>query len=133
AERRRRLVELARLRDHAANDADVAARQAACDELDAEQAALERAARPPELRLAFSTKHLLITMTAAAVLLGVLSWVTPGLLAGVLGLVAIAGLLVFVTGVEAPPPAVMAWWVVVSLYIVVSLVGMAMPDGLRGP
>lgn len=77
----------------------------------------------PAFRFAFSMKELMITFTVAAVILGISSILGPGNVALLLGLVALAGLLVQAFGVEMPPLVVLGWWLLLVLYILLGLWG----------
>lgn len=75
------------------------------------------------LRIKFSVKEILVALTVASVMLGMLSLLGFSAVAAILGLIAIAGLVVFAVGVEMPPVAMLIWWITLVLYIVVSVAG----------
>jgi len=77
----------------------------------------------PALRFAFSMKELMITFTVAAVILGISSILGSDNVALLLGLVALAGLLMQAFGVKMPPLVVLGWWLLLVLYILFSLWG----------
>lgn len=77
----------------------------------------------PAFRFAFSMKELMITFTVAAVILGISSILVSSNVALLLGLVALAGLLVQAFGVEMPPLVVLGWWLLLVLYIILGLWG----------
>ncbi len=129
AEKRRKLMELDRAR--ATQDTD--AEQAALEELDEDEQSLREAAKPAPLKFAFSMKQLLVAITASAIALGILSLIGAPILAGVLGLLAIVGLVIFAIGVEVPAVVMLGWWVVLVLYILVSIIGQLLPSGAPGP
>ena len=77
----------------------------------------------PTFRFAFSMKELMITFTVAAAILGVSSILGSSNVAMLLGLVALAGLLVQAFGVELPPLVVLGWWLLLVLYLLLGLWG----------
>lgn len=110
--------------------AELEARQTAAA---SEERLLPQVDRPP-LKIAFSVKEILIAMAVAAVALGFLKIVGGSLgydiTAAILGLVSVAGLAYYAIGFEAPPVVVLGWWVVILMYIVVSIVSAMMPAGV---
>ncbi|MEM8865929.1 MAG: hypothetical protein AAGF31_10345 [Planctomycetota bacterium] len=78
----------------------------------------------PAIRFRFSMKEILITLTVVSVLFGMLSYLNFAAVAAVLGLLAIVGLVAFSMGVVMPPLVMLGWWIVLLLYIVVSIAGM---------
>lgn len=122
AARRARLVEIAR-RGEQGELVDE-------DDLDEE----EEPPPPPKppLRLNFSLKQVLVTLTVASVALGLLSAFGAltgtgfGAVAAILGLVAVAGLVAFAVGFEMPPIVAFGWWIILLLYIAVSVAQMMM-------
>jgi len=86
-------------------------------------------APPPEpFRIQFSMQTLLIAMTGAAITLGlirVLGGATP--MATILGLVAVAGLVAHGFGYEPPQPVILGWWLILVLYVVLSLLAAVWP------
>lgn len=96
----------------------------------AEESLLPKVDRPP-LKIAFSIKEVLIAMTVAAIALGFLKFVggTLGrdISAAILGLLSVTGLAVYAIGMEVPGVVVLGWWVVLLMYIVVSLVSAMVP------
>lgn len=79
-------------------------------------------AAPRSLRLQFSLKQLLIAMTAAAVIFGLVSlFGGPANTATMLGFVALLGLVIHALGFEPPEIFVLGWWLVLVLYIVLSM------------
>ena len=80
------------------------------------------AQRVSEFRFAFSTQQLLITLGAAAVMLGLLRIVGPRALTITLGAMAVVGLAVQTFGLFDPPPAiVLGWWLLLVLYLALGL------------
>ena len=73
-------------------------------------------------RFQFSLRQLLLTMTAAAVALGMLRLMgSPEVTATVLGLVALFGLIIYAMGYEPPQVVVLGWWFTLVLYVGVSI------------
>lgn len=80
----------------------------------------EVAPRPP-IKFSFSTKELLITFTVAVLILGLASLLGLQTAALLLGFVALVGLLIQAFGIELPPILVLGWWLLLVLYILLSL------------
>jgi hypothetical protein len=80
-------------------------------------------AKPEPIRLHYSMRELLIAMTPAAVLFGVIRFLGPAPTATILGLVALSGLIVYAVGYQPPKPVVLGWWLILVLYVFVSLLG----------
>ena len=80
-----------------------------------------------DLKFAFSMKELFITMTVAAVTLGLIRWIGVDKMAVALGLVALVGLIVQATGFEAPRFVALGWWLLLMMYLVVGLVAAFSP------
>ncbi len=77
----------------------------------------------PDFRFAFSIKQVFITMTVAAVVLGLLTSVGPKAVVITLGVLSLAGLAVQTFGWFDPPPTVVfAWWMLLALYLLLGLV-----------
>jgi hypothetical protein len=87
--------------------------------LEAAEAAPEPPARRFDVHVGFSLRELLITMTVAAVAVGLLRWLGPEVLALVLGVVAVAGLVVHFAGFEPPGLVVLGWWLLLVIYLAV--------------
>ena len=77
----------------------------------------------PAFRFSFSMKELMITFTVAALILGFSTIVGAGNVSLLLGLVALAGLLVQAFGIEMSPLVVLGWWLLLVLYILLGLWG----------
>jgi hypothetical protein len=83
----------------------------------------QQAPREP-FRFQFSLKTLVIAMTAAAITLGVIRILGgPSPTATILGFIAVAGLIVHALGYEPPQPVILGWWLILVLYVVLSLLG----------
>ena len=75
-----------------------------------------------EFRFSFSMKELFGAMTVAAVLMGLIQLVGGSHNAAlVLGVVALAGLAIHLLGYDPPKVVVLGWWLLIVMYIVVSL------------
>lgn len=73
-------------------------------------------------RFQFSLRELIITMTVAAAVLGMVRVLgSPATTATVLGLIALFGLMVYALGFEPPQIVVLGWWLTLVLYVVVSI------------
>jgi hypothetical protein len=89
---------------------------------DVDGAGQRAAAEQDQFRLSFSLKQLMIAMTVAAVLFAfTFYWFTPAYTALALGLVALAGLVVVTAGFEPPRVVVLGWWLLLMLYVLVSI------------
>ncbi len=73
-------------------------------------------------RFQFSLREMLIVFTASAVSLGLVRALGGAeAMASVLGLIALAGLVVYACGFEPPQNMVMAWWLILVLYVLISI------------
>lgn len=73
-------------------------------------------------RFQFSLRELLLTMTVAAVMLAMIRlFGGPAVTASVLGFFALIGLIVFALGFDPPQKVVLGWWLILVLYVVVSV------------
>jgi len=90
---------------------------------------MSREAKPPEpSRIRFSLRSLIIAMTVAAVSLGMIRTLGgPSPTATILGLVAVAGLVIHALGFEPPQAVVLGWWFILVLYVLLSLFGAVWP------
>ena len=76
----------------------------------------------PAWRFSFSLKEMFAALTAAAVVFGLVHVLGgPENAALFLGMIALAGLVLQLFGFEAPPVVILGWWLLLVLYIVVSL------------
>ncbi len=80
-----------------------------------------------DVKFAFSMQELFITMTAVAVSLALLRWITPEYLAVILGFVALGGLITNASGYEPPRFVVLGWWLLMVFYLAVGLFAAATP------
>lgn len=78
-------------------------------------------AAQPSFKFSFSTKELLITFTVAALILAFAQILGASNAALLLGFVALVGLLVQAFGVEMPAVVILGWWILMVLYIILSL------------
>jgi len=84
-------------------------------------------------KFSFSMKELLITFTVAAVILGCMQMLGGAQNAALLlGFIALAGLLVQAFGAQLPPLIVLGWWLLLVMYILISLMAAFGPDPLAG-
>ena len=72
----------------------------------------------PEFSFSFSMKELFGAMTAAAVLMAIMAWLGPEKMALLLGLIALAGVVLLMV-VDVPRVVVLAWWILLLLYLAV--------------
>ena len=86
-------------------------------------AAWQEAMSREKFRFQFSLRQLLATMVIAALILGMAQFMgSPANAAILLGVVALAGLVIHAAGVEPPEIMVLGWWLVLVMYVVVSIV-----------
>ncbi len=79
-------------------------------------------------RFRFSMAELLIAMTTAALVFGLVHVLgSPSNTATVLGFVALIGLIVHAIGVEPPSIVVLGWWFVLVLYVCLSILAAVFP------
>jgi hypothetical protein len=82
----------------------------------------EQEAAKEKFKFQFSLKQTLVTMTIAAVVLGLGRVIGgPEIAATLLGLVALSGLVAYAAGYEPPQIVAFGWWITLILYIVVSM------------
>jgi hypothetical protein len=81
------------------------------------------APEPEPFRIRFSVRSLLIAMTVAAVSLGMISILGSGPMATILGLIAVAGLVVHALGFEPSQPVILGWWFILLLYVLLTIAG----------
>lgn len=86
-------------------------------------AAVEPVEKAPffDVRFAFSMKELFITMTVAAVAMGLSMLMPLSILAMLLGLIALGGLVANTAGYEPPRLVVLGWWLLMVFYLAVGL------------
>jgi hypothetical protein len=76
------------------------------------------------LRFQFSMRELAIAITVSAISLGLVRFIGgPTVAATLFGAIAIAGLLAFVTRFEPPNFVLLSWWVILLMYVVLTLLG----------
>ena len=78
----------------------------------------------PALTFAFSLKQILITFAVAAVILTLASLMGAEQASVLLGIVALVGLAIQVMGFELPGILVFGWWILIVLYVLMSLASM---------
>lgn len=74
-----------------------------------------------DVKFAFSMQELFITMTAAAIAMGLSLLMPREYLAMILGLVALGGLITNASGYEPPRLVVLGWWLLMVFYLAVGL------------
>ena len=73
-------------------------------------------------RIRFSLRELLMLMTAAAVMLGMVRLLGgPEATASVLGIIALFGLGVYACGYEPPQNVVLGWWFILVMYVLLRI------------
>ena len=81
------------------------------------------AAARPAFRFHFSLRQLLVAMTVAGVIFGVVSVLGgPANTATILGFTALVGLVIHALGFEPPQFIVLGWWMILVLYVLLSIV-----------
>ena len=83
----------------------------------------------PDFKFAFSTKELLITFTVAALILAFAQILGASNAALLLGMIALVGLLVQAFGVDLPAIVTLGWWILMVLYILLSIWATFSPSG----
>ena len=77
-----------------------------------------------EFHFRFSMRQLMAAMTAAAVIFGLVHVLGgPAPAATLLGLIALFGLVIHALGVEPPEIVVFGWWLVLVMYVLLSIIG----------
>ncbi len=123
--RQERLREAERLRRHAeffaAEGKSKSVEEAGSDE--------QPTAPPPpfkrfDVKFSFSLRQVFITMTVAAVVMGLLTLMEPRSLSLLLGAIAILGIIASIAGFEAPPILVLGWFLLLVIYLIVGVVAM---------
>ena len=78
----------------------------------------------PAFDFSFSMKEMFAAFTAAAVVLGLAHFLDDGQYAALLfGMIALVGLVVQAVGYEPPALLILGWWLMLVLYILLSLMG----------
>lgn len=76
----------------------------------------------PEFKFAFSMKELFVTFTVAAIFLGCVQLLGSAQSAALLlGLIALVGLIIQAFGIDLPAIVILGWWMLMVLYIIVSI------------
>ncbi len=75
----------------------------------------------PALSFSFSVAQLLGAVTFAAIVLGLATLLGPDWAALILGGVAVVGLVIQLLGIELPGIVVFGWWILLVLYLLVSV------------
>lgn len=87
----------------------------------------------PGFSFSFSMKQVMIVFAIAAIMLGLASILGPETAALILGIVAVIGLVVLIMGFELPGIIVFGWWVLIGLYVVMSIAAVIMGRGDQVP
>ena len=75
-------------------------------------------------RFQFSLRQLLIALAVAAVVLGVVNFLGgPRPAATMLGVIALAGLVLYAAGFQPPQIVVLGWWLLLMLYVLLTIFG----------
>jgi hypothetical protein len=80
----------------------------------------------PGFSFSFSLKQVMFVFVIAAVMLGLASLFGAENAALMLGIVAVVGLVVLIMGFELPGIIVFGWWVLIGLYVVMSIAAVIM-------
>jgi hypothetical protein len=91
--------------------------------------AWQKARAGREFHFRFSMQQLMVAMTAAAVIFGLVHLGGPSNAATLLGLIALFGLVIYALGFEPAEIVVLGWWLILVMYVLLSIVG-AMWSGL---
>jgi hypothetical protein len=83
----------------------------------------EKARERREFQFRFSMQQLMATITAAAVIFGLVHLGGAEYAATLLGLIALAGLAIHAFGYDPPDVVVLGWWLILLLYVILSVVG----------
>ncbi len=79
----------------------------------------------PKFRFQFSLKQLLTLMFVCAFMLGLIQYFGgPAPTATMLGVIALGGLVIHAVGYEPPEIFVLGWWLLLVLYVLLSVVGL---------
>jgi Ca2+/Na+ antiporter len=79
-------------------------------------------ARRPAFQFRFSLGQLLLAMTAAGIVLGIMSLLGgPANTATILGFLALVGLVIHAFGIEPPELVILIWWMILVLYVLLSI------------
>jgi len=85
-------------------------------------AAWQEAMGREKFRFQFSLRQLLTMMVVAALVMGIIQFMGgPANAAILLGVLALAGLVIHAVGVDPPGILVLGWWLVLVMYVVVSI------------
>ena len=86
---------------------------------------------PPEpFRIQFSLRSMIIAMTIAALTFGMIHALGgPGQTATILGLIAVAGLVIHALGFEPPQSVILGWWFILALYVLLTIAGAVWSSG----
>jgi hypothetical protein len=89
----------------------------------------QKARAKREFHFRFSMQQLMVAMTAAAVIFGLVHLGGTPTATTLLGLIALFGLVIYALGFEPAEIVVLGWWLILVMYVLLSIVG-AMWGGL---
>jgi hypothetical protein len=82
----------------------------------------QQATNEQKFHFQFSLRQMLVVMTAAAITLALVRLLGgPSATASVLGLLALGGLVVYAFGYEPPQNMILAWWLILVMYVLISI------------
>jgi hypothetical protein len=88
--------------------------------------AWQKAMHEQRFRFQFSLKQLLAVMVSASVVMGMVQVLGgPQETASILGMIALVGLVVHAAGFDPPPIVALGWWLLLLMYVTLSIVGVA--------
>jgi hypothetical protein len=93
--------------------------------------AWQQAMAEEKFRFRFSLAELMIAMTTAAVIFGLVQILGGEVAATMLGFIALFGLVIHALGVEPPSVVVLGWWMILALYVLLSI-GVAVWSSFAG-
>lgn len=76
-----------------------------------------------DFKFSFSMKQVMVAMTVACLVLGISVILPVKLAAGLLGLLAVLGIVGHAIGYDFPPIVSFGWWMVMSMYVLLSVFG----------
>lgn len=99
-----------------------------------DEEAADSSGSPFEFKFTFSLKQLVITITVAAVIVGLIQFMGgPGPLAVILGTIAFMGLVFHAAGFDPPPAVILAWWLLLLAYLVMGVIASLSSDAAATP
>jgi hypothetical protein len=83
--------------------------------------ATQEAEPRPSFTFQFSMSQLMVAMTVAAIIFGLVHLSGPSNAATLLGFVALVGLVVHALGFDPPAVVILGWWLILVLYVLLSV------------